>query len=117
MEDTLDDHPVTSGIFEDTMGSMIHLRALHADVPRRCSRPTISEKPTMTFLLRSCTCCSLLLVLFATATHAQENKTLHDAIKPVPRAGGWMKRHEAMNTRVKQGNVDLGFIGDSITQG
>lgn len=71
----------------------------------------------MTFPLRSFTSCSLLLVFFATAVHAQENKTIHDAIKPVPRAGGWMKRHEAMNTRVKQGNVDLVFIGDSITQG
>ncbi len=41
----------------------------------------------------------------------------HDAIKPVPRQGGWMKRHESFNTRVAQGNVDLVFIGDSITQG
>jgi lysophospholipase L1-like esterase len=29
---------------------------------------------------------------------------------------GWTKRHEKMNERVKQGNVDLIFIGDSITQ-
>ena len=28
-----------------------------------------------------------------------------------------MDRHDAMNARVKQGNVDLVFIGDSITQG
>ena len=28
-----------------------------------------------------------------------------------------MKRHESMNKRVQQGNVDLVFIGDSITQG
>ncbi len=41
----------------------------------------------------------------------------HDAIKPVPREGGWMKRHESINERVKQGSVDLVFIGDSITQG
>lgn len=41
----------------------------------------------------------------------------HDAIKPVPRAGGWMKRHESFNARVAKGNVDLLFIGDSITQG
>jgi beta-glucosidase len=44
---------------------------------------------------------------------AQEN----DAVKPVPRDGGWMKRHESFNERVKKGNVDLIFIGDSITQG
>ena len=41
----------------------------------------------------------------------------HDAIKPVPRQGGWMKRHESFNKRVSQGDVDLVFIGDSITQG
>jgi lysophospholipase L1-like esterase len=45
------------------------------------------------------------------------DKKLHSAINPVPRKGGWMKRHEAMNARVKKGNVDLVFIGDSITQG
>ncbi len=37
-------------------------------------------------------------------------------LKSVPREGGWMKRHEAMNARVAKGNVDLIFIGDSITQ-
>src|SRR5205085_9383654 len=36
---------------------------------------------------------------------------------PVPRGGGWMVRHKQINARVKQGNVDLIFIGDSITQG
>jgi lysophospholipase L1-like esterase len=41
----------------------------------------------------------------------------NDAIVPVPRDGGWMKRHESFNERVKQGNADLLFIGDSITQG
>ena len=42
----------------------------------------------------------------------------NSAIVPVPREdNGWMKRHESMNERVKQGNVDLLFIGDSITHG
>src|SRR5438093_9326345 len=41
----------------------------------------------------------------------------NDAVIPVPREGNWMKRHESFNERVKQGNVDLIFIGDSITQG
>ena len=36
---------------------------------------------------------------------------------PVPRDGGRLDRHEKFNERVKQGNVDLMFIGDSITQG
>ena len=55
----------------------------------------------------------LAAALLSTAVLAEE----HDAIKPVPRDASWMKRHDAMNARVKEGNVDLVFIGDSITQG
>lgn len=63
----------------------------------------------------------LLAVCIATASLAmvargQEVKE-NSAIKPAPRAGGWMDRHNKMNERVKQGNVDLIFIGDSITHG
>lgn len=47
---------------------------------------------------------------------AQDGKP-NDAVVPVPREGGWMNRHQSFNTRVKQGNVDLLLIGDSITQG
>lgn len=57
--------------------------------------------------------CTVAAFVTAGAIHAQEN----DAVRPVPRDGGWMKRHESFNERVKQGNVDLIFIGDSITQG
>lgn len=39
------------------------------------------------------------------------------AVVPVPRQGGWLTRHESFNKRVAEGNVDLLFIGDSITQG
>ncbi|NLX98986.1 MAG: GDSL family lipase [Rhodopirellula sp.] len=40
------------------------------------------------------------------------------ATAPAPRDGEWWTgRHNAMNERVKQGNVDLIFVGDSITQG
>lgn len=64
---------------------------------------------------------TLLVVPFlvpdALAQEARQKKTEHDAVIPVPRSGGWMKRHDAMNKRVGQGNVDLVFIGDSITQG
>ena len=58
---------------------------------------------------------TLFVCLLGMAAHAvaQEN----DALKPVPRDANWMKRHDSMNVRVKQGNVDLLFIGDSITQG
>ena len=58
---------------------------------------------------------SLLPVLSSVSLSG--GKPAHDAIKPVPRAGGWMKRHESFNARVAKGNVHLVFIGDSITQG
>lgn len=62
--------------------------------------------------LFACLCaCSL----FAGFVRAEEKP--NDAIVPVPREGGWMTRHQSFNDRVKQGNVDLLFIGDSITQG
>jgi beta-glucosidase len=38
-------------------------------------------------------------------------------VQPVPRKGQQLKRHEQFNERIKQGNVELIFIGDSITQG
>ncbi len=62
--------------------------------------------------------CLLVLSPLALALpcSAQEGKP-NDAVVPAPRDGGWMKRHESFNERVKQGNVDLIFIGDSITQG
>jgi lysophospholipase L1-like esterase len=40
----------------------------------------------------------------------------HSAVTPVPR-GWWLERHLQVNQRVSQGNVDLVFLGDSITQG
>jgi beta-glucosidase len=46
----------------------------------------------------------------------------HSAVTPVPRddeknAKWWNSRHEAVNDRLEKGNVDLLFIGDSITHG
>lgn len=58
---------------------------------------------------------ALLLALTMSALATAQDK--HDAITPAPRDGGWMKRHESFNERVKKGNVDLLLIGDSITQG
>jgi lysophospholipase L1-like esterase len=56
----------------------------------------------------------VISLLLPVASQAAEP---HDAIKPVPRQGGWMKRHESFNKRVAQGKTDVVFIGDSITQG
>jgi lysophospholipase L1-like esterase len=43
-----------------------------------------------------------------------EGKT-HAAVTPAPRTGSWMAHHERINQRLKEGNVDLLFVGDSIT--
>jgi lysophospholipase L1-like esterase len=59
----------------------------------------------------------LLTALALIATPCLVAAEEHDAIKPVPRQGGWMTRHQSFNKRVAKGNVDLVFIGDSITQG
>ncbi|QDU98111.1 platelet-activating factor acetylhydrolase IB subunit [Lignipirellula cremea] len=60
---------------------------------------------------------ALLLLLAIVPAAWSEEKPANDAVKPVPREGRWMERHNAFNERVKQGNADLLFIGDSITQG
>jgi len=40
----------------------------------------------------------------------------HSAVTPVPRTvAGWAQRHESFNKRAQQGDVNLIFIGDSIT--
>lgn len=42
----------------------------------------------------------------------------HSAVTPEARPDEWWQnRHKAMNERVKQGDAELIFIGDSITQG
>lgn len=71
----------------------------------------------MKFAVRWAVLSVLALSLSTTTGFAQETKAAHDAVRPVPREGSWMNRHEAMNARVAKGDVDLVFIGDSITQG
>src|SRR3954464_436209 len=60
-----------------------------------------------------------LLSLVAAPAFADEPKKeakANDAAIAAPHEGT-LKRHEGFNERVKKGNVDLIFIGDSITQG
>jgi len=53
--------------------------------------------------------CSIVL------TGCASTKT-HSAVTPVPREGEqWVQRHESFNAGAQQGDVDLVFIGDSIT--
>ncbi len=68
-------------------------------------------------LLKWLTTYALLCVgLIATG---RADDAVPDTVKPVPRADSkaWMDRHDKFNERVKEGNVDLLLIGDSITQG
>jgi lysophospholipase L1-like esterase len=58
---------------------------------------------------------SSLVCLLPGRIQAQDKK--NSAVVPVPRRGRWMTRHKSFNERVAKGNVDLVFIGDSITQG
>lgn len=64
---------------------------------------------------------SAVLFLWTGLATAQATKTVkeNDAIKPVPRANlaWWMARQKEKNERIKQGHVDLLYIGDSIIHG
>ena len=39
------------------------------------------------------------------------------AVVPVPRPGKWIERHNLINSRAVPGQVDVIFLGDSITAG
>jgi lysophospholipase L1-like esterase len=50
----------------------------------------------------------------AATTLIQQGESTTD---PVPRTGAWMELHEKFLDRTKTGDIDLLFLGDSITQG
>jgi len=52
-----------------------------------------------------------------TKTEAKPKAPPEKATEPVPRPGNWMKSHERFLDRTRQGNIDLLFLGDSITAG
>src|SRR3954454_12867028 len=68
-----------------------------------------------------------LLALLATASAARAQAQAPAPAKPkapaekttepAPRTGNQMKMHEGFLERARQGNIDLLFLGDSITQG
>ena len=58
---------------------------------------------------------TLSLAFFLAFSSQANDKPAHSAVSPEPRGGNWIKRHESFNQRVAKGNVDLIFIGDSIT--
>ena len=61
--------------------------------------------------------CVPVFVLTVTAFTALGQDTPNPATKAVPRDEKWMARHESFVKRAKQGDVDVLFLGDSITQG
>ena len=69
-------------------------------------------------------CCLLIIVAAAfTGCSPQQRSDInisdktHSAVTPSHRFNWWGARHHQILDRVKQGNVDLVFIGDSITHG
>ena len=56
---------------------------------------------------------SVFVALLCTSAFSQNS-----ALKVEPRTDDWWTaRHQSMNDQVKKGDVDLIFIGDSITHG
>ena len=45
----------------------------------------------------------------------EPTKPAHGAVTPMARKGGWRKRHEGLVARARKGDVDVVFLGDSIT--
>ena len=70
--------------------------------------------------LRSCTNYGLLaiaLLLFAPSI-TQAEDAQHSAITPTPREQDfWQQRQDKINQRTQAGDIELVFLGDSITQG
>lgn len=58
-----------------------------------------------------------LLIPAATAQEPKKKAEPESATVPKPREGAWVKRHESFLERAKKGDVNLLFLGDSITQG
>jgi len=59
--------------------------------------------------------CLTVLILSGQVLIAGEKQ--NSAVEPANRHSWWTLRNDAVNERVKQGNVDLLMIGDSITHG
>jgi lysophospholipase L1-like esterase len=63
--------------------------------------------------LRHLTAALLVCALVGPAVAQPKNS----ATTPEPRTGGWVQRHEQFLKRAARGDVDVLFLGDSITQG
>ena len=99
-------------------------RSQFFDPVHPCSFPGSSFKPSINCSTRHFSLgnvrarmksLTLSLSIILSVSLQAADKPAHSAVTPEPRSGGWMKRHESFNQRVAKGNVDLIFIGDSIT--
>lgn len=61
---------------------------------------------------------AVVLCVAGTGT-AEDKKAGHGAVKPAERLAqkGWKDRHEKFLAQTKKGDIDVVFLGDSITQG
>jgi len=59
---------------------------------------------------------SLAILILSSQVLTAEQKQ-HSAVEPAHKHSWWTLRNDAVNERVRQGNVDLLMIGDSITHG
>jgi lysophospholipase L1-like esterase len=66
-------------------------------------------------VLVGCTIACGFLLLPIGASKADEKKSENSAVQPVPRQAVWLKRHEAFAAMAQKGNIDVLFLGDSIT--
>ena len=72
-----------------------------------------SHLATLTTLVVSLTAASH----FTGIARAQAQATAESATEAAPRDGGWLRIHEGFLERAAKGNIDLLFLGDSITAG
>lgn len=56
-----------------------------------------------------------LALLITGCVSPLQDPVRNSAVRPEPREGNWIQRHEGFVEIARQGNVDLLFIGDSIT--
>jgi hypothetical protein len=56
-----------------------------------------------------------LLSPASSPAQATDQISSNSATNPLPRDPKWVARHEGFVTQAKQGNIDLLFLGDSIT--
>ncbi len=64
-----------------------------------------------------CLALTLLPVLALSCSTTELEIPVHEATTPAPRTGRQMQRHELINSRIRQNEPDIIFIGDSITAG